>query len=46
MGSRSGYYSGEKRKLSKKQMEERAKKLSQKQGAEFQLPEIVKKKQW
>lgn len=44
MGSFGGFYFGDKRKLSKKELEKKAKKLSGKQSTEFKLPEIVKKK--
>lgn len=44
MGSYGGFYFGEKRKLSKKELEKRAKKLAQNQPAEIKLPEIIKKR--
>lgn len=44
MGSFGGYYFGDRRKLSKKKLEKKAQKLSQKQPIEFKLPELVKKR--
>lgn len=44
MGGFGGFYFGEKRKLSKKQLEKKAKHLALKQPTEFRLPEIIKKK--
>lgn len=44
MGDHGGFYFGEKKKLSKKQAEAKAKKFAQKQPTEFRLPEIIKKK--
>lgn len=44
MGSFGGYYFGDKKKFSKKELEKRAKRLAQRQPIEFKLPELIKGK--
>lgn len=44
MGGYGGFFFGEKRKLSKKELEKKSKKLAEKQPAEMKLPEIIKRK--
>lgn len=43
MGRFDGYYKGDKKKLSKKELEKRTKKLTSQASYTFKLPEIIKK---
>lgn len=44
MAGYGGFYFGEKKKVSKKQLEKKTKKMSFQQPSELKLPEIIKKK--
>lgn len=45
MGRFDGYYKGDKKKLSKKELEKRAKKFSSQTSYVLNLPEVIKKRE-